>query len=456
MTSEERPLDAAIRALARGRGLPGTLELWRPATWTELDARIREGHPWWSSADRPDHGWLTGNGRAAAPRSPFGGPRPTTGQLALALCDADGRVREAALAHAAGRPAVLPLVAVRTADWAEPVRRRARQVLAAALPGADEPTLAVTVPVMIRVGRRLRGTESTALLREFLDTAPGTAVRALMLHRDRPTRRLALDLAVERGLLPAGELARLAAYDEDTAVRGRAATAALAAGVPDETLPLLLGARSGDVRSAGVTALRRAGRAVEAEPFLYDRSGLVRACARWVLRQDGRDPLPLYRTACADPKTVPDRAPLGLAECGERAADLPLLWELTAHERAQVRALAVAGLRVFEVADHARLLPLLDDPAPGVVREAARALLPWADRLPEQELLRRTGPGRPLHVRVRALRLLRESGSGAYEATARRLCEDPDPVARLRFRRALGIEEAGPRRQSRRFWSWLS
>ncbi|MER7517550.1 hypothetical protein [Streptomyces sp. NPDC126499] len=453
MTSEERPLDAAIRGLARGRRLPRTLELWRPATWTELDARVRDGHPW-SSADRPGHDWLTGNGRAAAPRAVFGGPRPSTGQLILALCDGDGRVREAALAHTVGRPAVLPLVAVRTADWAEPVRRRARQVLAAALPGADEPTLAVTVPVMIRVGRRLRGAESTALLAEFLDSAPDTTVRALLRSPDRPTRRLALDLAVGRELLPAGELARLAAYDEDTAVRGKAATAALAAGVPDETLPLLLGARSGDVRSAGVTALRRAGRAAEAEPFLYDRSGLVRACARWVLRQDGRDPLHLYRTACADRETVPDRAPLGLAECGERTADLPLLWELAGHERAPVRAFAVAGLRVLEAADPARLLPLLDDPAPGVVREAARALLPWADRLPEEELLRRTGPGRPLHVRVRALRLLRESGTRAYEETARRLGEDPDPVARLRFRRALGIEAADPRRRSDRLRFW--
>ncbi|MFF5976171.1 hypothetical protein ACFY7C_32165 [Streptomyces sp. NPDC012769] len=450
MTSEEPPLDAAIRGLARGRAPARVLrDVWRPGTWTELDARIRSGHTW-TRFERPTHDWLRATGPAVTP----GGPRPTEGQLILALCAGEGLVREAALAHAPGRPAVLPLVAVRTADWADPVRARARHVLAAALPGADDRTLAVTVPVILRVGRRLRGAEATALLRDFLRTAPAATVTALLLNRDRPTRRLALDLAVERGLLGPGELARLAAYDEDVAVRDRAAGAALAAGVPDETLPLLLGARAGEVRSAGVTALRGAGRAAEAEPFLHDRSALVRACARWVLRQDGRDPLALYRAACADPATVPDRAPLGLAECGERSADLPSLWELTGHERATVRSSAVAGLRVLEVADHARLLPLLDDPAPGVVREAARALLPWADRLPEDELLRRTGPEQPLHVRVRALRLLREHGTAAYEETARRLTEDPDPVARLRFRRALGIEEARPRPADgrTRFW----
>ncbi|MFJ9827915.1 hypothetical protein ACIRSU_26680 [Streptomyces sp. NPDC101160] len=437
MSSEEQPLGAAIRGLARGRKLARVIDTTHPGAWTALDEGIRVAIGY-GEIERPAHPWMSTSRLPAALRAALRAPAPTESQLALALCDPSGLVREAALPHAARHPAVLPLVAVRATDWAAPVRDRARELLAAALPGADAATLGTTAPVIIRLKSRLRGGEGVALLQDVLRTVPGETVSALFLNRDRPTRRLAFTAAVERGLLDARELARIAAYDDDAAVRNRAADAALAVGVPDETLPLLLGARSGAVRSAGVIALRKAGRTAEAAPFLYDRSGLVRACARWVLRQDGRDPLPLYRAACADAATVPDRAPLGLAECGDRKEDTAVLWELAGHEREHVRASAVAGLRLFE-ADFTRLLPLLDDPAPGVVREAARALLPWADRLPEAELLRRTGPGRPVHVRVRALRLLREHGSVAYQETARRLVEDPDPVVRMRARRALGV-----------------
>lgn len=437
MTGEEMPLDAAIRGLTHGRTLAEVLDVHRADTWTALDEYLRTGIGW-GTIERPAHPWLGTGGRPV----PADAPAPTEGRLALALCDPSGLVREAALPHAVGCPAVLPLVAVRTTDWAGPVRERAHAVLAAALPGADARTLEVAAPVILRMERRLRGGPAVRSLREVLAAAPAGTLRALVAHRDAATRRLAFGIAVERGLFDPYELARTAAHHEDVVVRDRAASAVLAAGVTEETLPLLLGARTGSVRSAGVTALRGLGRSAEADRFLFDRSGLVRACARWVLRQDGRDPLPLYRAACADPATVPDRAPLGLAECGNRKTDLPPLWALTGHGRPQVRAFAVAGLRLFEVADVARLIPLLDDPAPGVVREAARALRPWADRLPEAELLRRTEPGRPPHVRVRALRLLGDPGSAGYGEAARRLAEDPDPGLRALTRRVLGTNAA--------------
>ncbi|KKZ70230.1 hypothetical protein VO63_30135 [Streptomyces showdoensis] len=420
------------------------LDVTSATAWTDLDEQIRRAVGW-GAVERPEHPWLgpVGTGGSSGWRALLGrtatATTPDETRLALALCDPSGVIREAALAHAAGRPAVLPLVAVRATDWAAPVRDRARAVLADALPSADAATLAATAPVLLRIRGRLRGAEGAALLEERLRTAPAEVLTPLFLHRDRATRRLALRVAMERALFEPRELARIAAADPDQAVRSSAATAAVAADAPDETLGPLLGARTGPVRAAGVTALRRAGRHAEAEPFLHDRSGTVRACARWVLRQGGADPVALYRAACADPQTMPDRAPLGLAECGERAVDLPVLWALTGHPRPLARSSAVAGLRALDVADLTRLLPLLDDPAPGVVRETAKALAPWADRLPERELLDRTGPGRPPHVRIRALRLLRDNGSWTYAETARRLAEDPDPVLRYQVRRSLGL-----------------
>ncbi|MFE9238108.1 hypothetical protein [Streptomyces sp. NPDC007007] len=174
-------------------------------------------------------------------------------------------------------------------------------------------------------------------------------------------------------------------------------------------LERLLAARPPRVRSAGVTALRRAGRHGDAEPFLADRSAVVRACARYVLRQGGVDPLPLYRELCAAPATHPAAA-AGLGECGDRATDAGALWALVEHPVPAVRLHAITGLHALDVVVRERLTPLLDDPSPAVVRAATRALLPEAAGIPEHLLRERSAPQRPRAVRVAADRLLRAAG----------------------------------------------
>ncbi|QEV73427.1 hypothetical protein CP983_31250 [Streptomyces chartreusis] len=120
---------------------------------------------------------------------------------------------------------------------------------------------------------------------------------------------------------------------------------------------------------------------------------------------------------------------IGLAECGERA-DAVLLWPLLAHPVPAVRARAVAGLRLLDVVDAGRLRPLLEDPAPGVVRETGLALLPSAQELPADWLMERLGERWPRHVRVTAFRLL-SAGSGIVPLRAAvELLEDPDPKLR--------------------------
>ncbi|MCZ9340930.1 hypothetical protein NGM37_24520, partial [Streptomyces sp. TRM76130] len=149
---------------------------------------------------------------------------------------------------------------------------------------------------------------------------------------------------------------RAAAGDQDTVVQDLCATAALTAlgdeDVHEGVLAPLLFARNPRVRSAGVTALRRAGRSKQAELFLSDRSALVRACARYVVRQQGGDPVAWYRERCTAPgdPELPPGAVIGLAECGNRA-DAGLLQPLLAHPAAGVRARAVAGLRALDCAD---------------------------------------------------------------------------------------------------------
>ncbi|MFD5659215.1 hypothetical protein ACFWHX_18075, partial [Streptomyces hirsutus] len=85
-----------------------------------------------------------------------------------------------------------------------------------------------------------------------------------------------------------------------------------------------------------------------------------------------------------------------------------------------------AGRGPIHPAPAHRQRPLLDDPAPAVVRETTAALLPSAKQLPVDWLLERTGPERPRHVRVAAFRLLDTHGGVAALRAAVRLLEDPD------------------------------
>ncbi|WP_340380489.1 hypothetical protein U5640_32600 [Streptomyces sp. SS7] len=452
----EAGVAAAVR-LAEGEPVGAVLPGDDAAAWIAFDAGVRQ------SVWQQDGGvWMppwavTEGGRvvlAALRRHRARGlsallrrPKPLTelteSQLALALCHWDGRNRQAALEHAAGHPALLPLVVLRSADWAPPVHEPARLLLTAAL---DARTAVRLTPLILRLGRRDHGDFAAGLADRLLRAAPPELLTPLYTDPDRAVRRYAHRLAVEGHHLSPAELARTAARDPDTVVQNLCADAAVAAltdgGDQDGVLEPLLGARRPRVRAAGVTALRRAGRPERAVGFLADRSAVVRACARYVVRQGGGDPLPWYRKRCAEPEGLPPAAVIGLAECGERA-DAEVLWALLGHPVAGVRARAVAGLRTLAVTDVRRLRPLLDDPAPGVVREVTAALLPSADDVPEEDLTERLGAGRPRHVRVAAFRLLDARGGIVRLRAAVTALDDPDERIREWARQSVQGWHAG-------------
>jgi hypothetical protein len=415
--------EAAAVRLTTGAPLRDVLAVDDPRAWVSLDAGVR----WvaWHWPGRPSE-WGQGSWVNAAL------PQLDEPRLAVALCHRDGRIRERALARAGRHPGLLPLIVIRCADWAAPVRERARQMLGAALDVAAAVALA---PVILLVGRRERGAFAVELLGELLRRASAQELARLFSDAGRTVRRFAYRLAVEQQLLSPAELAHAAAHDGDAVLQnlcGEAALAALPVGPDgDAVIDTLLSARNPRARSAGVTALRKAGRPGDAEPFLADRSGLVRACARYVLRQHGTDPLPLYRAWCADiedPALSPGAA-TGLAESGNRS-DAALLWPLITHPVRGVRAGAVAGLRLLDLADAHRLLPLLDDAAPGVVRETTLALMPSVAQLPLDWLEHRLDAERPRHVRVGAFRLLHVRGGIIRLRAAVELLDDPDPKLR--------------------------
>ncbi|MEU6572543.1 hypothetical protein [Streptomyces sp. NPDC046805] len=431
---------AAMR-LAGDAPLRSTLDVADPGDWLALDAGVREV-AWYRSPFLPE--W-----EHSAPL-PVDLTQLGESRLALALCHRDGRIRQEAVRRSAPYPGLLPLVVIRCADWARPVRERARQLLREVL---DVNSALELTPLILRVGRRDRGAFGVDLLGKVLRRASHGRLAALFADPDRIVRRFAYRLAVEGKLLRPAELARAAAQDQDTLVQDLCATAALTALRDEEAfedvLPPLLTARNPRTRSAGVTALRRAGRSEQARQFLSDRSALVRACARYVVRQHGGDPAAWYRERCTasdDPELSPG-AVIGLAECGVRA-DAGLLRPLLAHPAARVRARAVAGLRALDCADTEQLRPLLDDPAPGVVRETAVALLPSAKELPVDWLLERTGSERPQHVRLAAFRLLDARGGVVALRAAVGLLEDPD--VKLRTWAGQSVQRWHPSADERR------
>lgn len=403
--------------------------------WLALDVRVRE-ESWYGSATQAQE-------RAAAPLL-LELTRLGLAQPAFDLCHRNGRVRERAVGRAWSYPGLLPLIVIRCADWVEPVRERARDLLHEAL---DMDAAVDLAPLILRTGRRGRGAFGVGLLEEVLRRPPATGLTALLASPDRAVRRFAYRLAIGQRILRPAELARAAARDEDTVVQDLCSDAALIAlkdnEAYDDVLGPLLNARSPRARSAGVTALRQAGRPELAVRFLADRSALVRACARYVMRQHGGDPTVWYRDRCAAPDApgLPPGAVIGLAESGGRT-DAGLLRPMLAHPAAGVRAHAVAGLRILDLVDAERMRPLLDDPAPCVVRETTLALLPSSRDVPLQWLLERTGPGRPRHVRLAAFRLLDARGGVEALRAAVELLDDGD--AKLRTWAAQCVQRWRP------------
>ncbi|MFB6617127.1 hypothetical protein ACFCV9_23410 [Streptomyces sp. NPDC056367] len=402
LLTREYPLLVADRFASNG-----------PAAWTAFDEEVRRLHSRAYAALRRD-------------------------RIEARLCDPDGRVRASALAAWRNPPA--QLVLIRCADWAPPVRERARRVLGRLVAKDPARMLAELTPLVLRLGSREHGAWALEQLEAALSgrysvlaawwrpgqpsttwsrnslTAPQRDEILGRLRRsgDLPTRRFAVRLTLESGRFGLREQALLAAGESDPLTARMWADALLAAmaatGPDDGTIDALLRARVPTARSAGVTALRGAGRAAEAGEHLTDRSELVRACARWLVRQDGGDPYARYRELLADPDRVTAYAVAGFAECAGRE-DGPLVRALLRHPVGAVRAAAVAGLRRLDTSHFELLLrPLLDDPCPAVAREVARGLHPLAHRLPPEWLAERMAPDRPTHTRRAAFRLLREQG----------------------------------------------
>ncbi|WP_262062999.1 hypothetical protein [Streptomyces sp. STR69] len=225
-----RGVAAAVR-LAQGESVRDVLDVRDPRAWLGLDTGVRADEffcpPGVVQWDR-----MAG---ARELTDVLRGPGPLTeSQLALALCHRDGRIRQAALDRTAGYPVLLPVVVLRCAEWAPPVRDRARQRLAE---GLDALTAVSLAPMILLVGRRNRADFAVGLLDETLRRAPATGS-----SRSAPARAVAglrvLDVADVRRLRPLVDDPAAGVVREVTAAQLPSAEL-----VPEEWLTERLGAR---------------------------------------------------------------------------------------------------------------------------------------------------------------------------------------------------------------------
>ncbi|MFE9694355.1 HEAT repeat domain-containing protein [Micromonospora sp. NPDC005806] len=354
----------------------------------------------------------------------------TSGPVAMALASmhGDGRIRERAVAAMVGRPCpeVMPFLVLRTAEWAKPVRDRARAGLALLLADDPDGCLSAVLPMALRLDARRRGGFAVTQIRAALLSAPAEVWRELLGSGGRRQRRFVFDIVVAQGWLRLPDLVTCAETDSDVGIRVRAAEAACREAVwtrrPDVLRRLARSVRA-EVRVVALTGLVRVGLDGDVAAYLDDDAPLVRAVARDAARRLGIGAREHYRTAVSAGEPALG-AIVGLAETGS-AADAPLLGPLLSHPQSKVRAQAVRALRLLDAVVAEELLSLLRDPSPAVVREVTAALRPLAGVLPPGLPWELLGEGR-VELRRAGYRLLSGNGVDVQLRAALMLTIDPD------------------------------
>ncbi|MFC7590005.1 hypothetical protein ACFQYP_44710 [Nonomuraea antimicrobica] len=382
-----------------------------PAIWLDLDIALRRRDDRNRTVDRS--------------------PLPLA--LVLTACARRGRKREWAVRHPVMRDDLrpLPVLLVRSTDWAEAVRAPALKVLREVLTDGNVPAtaLASAASVAVRLADRVRGGPALDLVCDALVRAGDDTLDGVRACADPRGRRYAFDVVLRAGRMDHGRLVAAARHEPDSVIRTRCATELAEQAVAQDRPELaeeILDGTSAAGRVQALTALVRLGHTRHASRFLDDVTGMVRLTAQWGLRRAGGDPAELYRRRVENGGAT--RGLLaGLGDCGARA-DGALVEPYLRDPRPRVRAEAVRTLR--RLGARADVAALLGDPAPVVVRNVVTTLLADGPGVPVERLWALCAAGRPRHVRVAAYRLLARRDAWSRIHAGLRLVSDPDETLR--------------------------
>lgn len=284
-----------------------------------------------------------------------GDERP--GVAALFSMDENGGIREEALVRLAGVPGPLAaaMLALRTDDWVESVRRRARVGLMWRLE-ADE--AAVVVPILDARRGRARSENILDVYREayreeHLPSRRHGHARRLAASPTPQLRRFGHELARGLGLVDESVLLRTALRDPDHSCRAAAGHELLRrvrGRHRDRTALRLLKVADPTVRERAVEALPPFSDPFPLAAALADRSPNVRAAARKRLIAGGTDPASAYRKLLELPPAaglVPGLL-IGLGECGGEEDLAELHDRFDTDHRAERRAARVGAVLLMK------------------------------------------------------------------------------------------------------------
>jgi HEAT repeat protein len=306
-------------------------------------------------------------------------------------------------------------LALRTTDWVDVVRQKARQAILERK--GHEEALAIVPILVVKVQRE----RSAGLLSEYASHLQPDAIANLEASITAKAARRAF---VSRLDLGDDDLLRRALDDEDPALRIHAARLLLRRR-PD-LAGRLIERGVGGVRALGVTSAPAELILEREDGLLLERRATIRRAAQIRLAGIGRNPVGFYRDQAAEPAPKPV-AVVGLGETGGRE-DEPLIVELLQHDDKAIRRAALAAARwiLSEEALVDAATTGLHDSSELVVRAAARLLRRRVSRIPKSIVDAAVGSSsRATHLA--GLRLARHSDGWSRLEADLMLAVDADP-----------------------------
>ncbi|GAB4057178.1 hypothetical protein GCM10028775_59310 [Catellatospora paridis] len=346
--------------------------------------------------------------------------------LVAAGCHHNGRLREAATSRLAehSHPAATAVLALRSADWAHPVREAARAALSPQLTNElDTARLLLSADLALTLHARKHGGWLMQQIEQLIPRLPDHGLSALLATSHPRLRQAAYRIAIADGRIGVPQLLAAAHADRDLGVRRICADAAMDADTDLTVLRTLRASRTASIRAEAIRRLSRVGE-FDADAALSDRHPLVREIAHAAVRRRGADPVDHYRRLIAAELPAPGVV-AGLGETGT-AADSALITPWLTHPNTPGRVAAVRALRRLGTGPVDALAARLTDPAPAVVRHAAAALSERATEVGMDELEALLRPEQPDTVRMAAFRICAARDPWTRLVVSLRLLHDAD------------------------------